>query len=112
MARRSRPAPDNLPRPYHWSDDAACRGIPTAVFFPAGKGGVPMKIESAYAKSFCTGCPVIASCLTHALTNREDFGVWGGLDEDERAEMVRQARLEAERRRRREREQARGKAVA
>lgn len=109
MPRPSRYAPQNLPRPWHWTDDAACRDVPTAVFFPAGSGaGAGADVE--YAKSFCQRCPVLSSCLAHALTHREDYGVWGGLDEDERADMVRKARLEAERNRRREREQARAAA--
>ncbi|WP_433856735.1 WhiB family transcriptional regulator [Streptomyces kronopolitis] len=113
MARPSRYAPDNLPRPRHWTQDAACAGEKTAVFFPAGTTGTPIEIDVQYAKTFCDRCPVRGQCLAHALTFREDHGVWGGLDENERAEMIRQARLEAERRRRREREeQARAGAAA
>ncbi|WP_199570596.1 WhiB family transcriptional regulator [Streptomyces murinus] len=92
-----------LPRPHHWSDDAACAGTETAVFFPVGKGGVPASVDAAYAKTFCNRCPVRAECLTHALTRREDYGVWGGLDEDERAELLRQARRAAEKERRQQR---------
>ncbi|MEC3995239.1 WhiB family transcriptional regulator [Actinacidiphila sp. DG2A-62] len=111
MPRIPRPADHvTLPRPHHWSDDAACRGIDTAEFFPAGKGGVPASVEAAYAKSFCERCPVQPDCLGHALTYREDYGVWGGLDEDERAELLRQARRAAERQRRQEREKAKADA--
>ncbi|BBA98277.1 putative WhiB family transcriptional regulator [Actinacidiphila reveromycinica] len=92
-----------MPRPYHWSDDAACSGTETAVFFPVGRSGVPASVDAAYAKTFCTPCPVRSECLTHALNHREDYGVWGGLDEDERAELLRQARRAAERQRRQER---------
>ncbi|MBA0053488.1 WhiB family transcriptional regulator [Streptomyces sp. AJS327] len=84
-------------------DDAACQGVPTAAFFPAGAGGVPASIDAEYAKRVCAGCPVKSQCLTHALTFREDYGVWGGLDEHERAELLRRARREAENQRRRER---------
>ena len=99
-----------LPRPHHWSDDAACAGEDTATFFPVGKGGVPASVDAAYAKSFCIRCPVRSDCLAHALTCREDYGVWGGLDEDERAELLRQARRAAERQRRQEREGAKADA--
>ncbi|QKW07002.1 WhiB family transcriptional regulator [Streptomyces sp. NA04227] len=113
MPRPSRYAPDNLPRPYHWTQDAACAGEPTALFFPAGTSGAPIELDVQYAKTFCNRCLVRDQCLTHAMTYREDYGVWGGLDERERAEMIRQARLEAERRRRREREErARASAAA
>lgn len=106
MARRPRPAPDNLPRPYHWSHDAACRGIETAAFFPAGADGVPVKLEIQYAKSLCVPCPVRSACLAYALTRPEHYGVWGGMDEEERAELLRVARRAAERARRQERERA------
>ncbi|MFE0766120.1 WhiB family transcriptional regulator [Streptomyces smyrnaeus] len=111
MPRPSRYAPDNLPRPYHWSDDAVCQGEETALFFPAGKNGVPVTDEQ-YAKTFCSRCPVRIDCLRHALTFREDYGVWGGFSESERAEMLREARLEAERRRRRELKERRAQEAA
>ncbi|WP_350205417.1 WhiB family transcriptional regulator [Streptomyces sp. 2P-4] len=103
MPRPSRYAPDNLPRPRHWMDDAVCSGMETAVFFPVGSKGVPAKVHAEYAKSFCRRCPVRSTCLQHALTFREEYGVWGGLDEDERAELLREARRAAERQRRQER---------
>jgi len=102
MPRPSRYAPDNLPRPWHWSDDAKCVGVETAVFFPVGAGGVPAQMHAEYAKTFCRVCPVQATCLAHALTSREEYGVWGGLDEDERAELLREVRRAAERQRRQE----------
>jgi WhiB family redox-sensing transcriptional regulator len=102
----------SLPRPYHWSDDAACSGMDTAIFFPVGKGGVPASVEAEYAKSFCQACPVRSECLAYALTHREDYGVWGGLGEEERASLLRQARRAAERQRRREREKEKADAAA
>ncbi|MFF3096732.1 MULTISPECIES: WhiB family transcriptional regulator [Streptomyces] len=101
MARPSKYAPDTRPRAPHWSDDAACVGAEAAVFFPVGAKGVPAQIYALHAKSFCRRCPVRAECLQHALTFPEKFGVWGGLDEGERAELRRDARRAAERERRR-----------
>lgn len=106
MARPSRYAPDNLPRPWDWTDDAACSGVATAVFFPTGQKGVPVELDASYAKTFCGRCPVRSTCLAHALTYREDYGVWGGLDEHERAVLLRDARRAAEKERRREKEVA------
>jgi WhiB family redox-sensing transcriptional regulator len=37
-------------------------------------------------------CPVRAQCAAHALTVREPYGVWGGLTEDEREELMGRAR--------------------
>ncbi|WP_225846953.1 WhiB family transcriptional regulator [Streptomyces sp. HPF1205] len=107
MPRPSRYAPDTLPRPRTWKDDAACRGVDTSVFFPAGRNSASVESEAQYAKTFCAACPVRATCLSHALAHREDYGVWGGLDENERADLIRQTRLAAERQRRRARERER-----
>lgn len=37
-------------------------------------------------------CPVRAECAAHALAVREPYGVWGGLTEDEREELMGRAR--------------------
>lgn len=36
------------------------------------------------AKQICYLCPVKESCLEHAMVNKEEFGVWGGMTEKER----------------------------
>jgi WhiB family redox-sensing transcriptional regulator len=108
MPRIPRPTDHvTLPRPRHWSDDAACKGVDTAEFFPASSSG-----GTAYAKKFCQRCPVQPDCLRHALTHREVYGVWGGLDEGERAELLREARRAAERQRRQQREREKADASA
>lgn len=35
-------------------------------------------------KAICRACPVRAECLDWALATREPFGIWGGLNEEER----------------------------
>lgn len=45
----------------------------------------------AYAKALCTACPVIVECLDYALSAGEDYGVWGGMTEDERRAVRRKA---------------------
>ena len=42
------------------------------------------------AKIVCQRCPVIAECLADALDNRTEFGVWGGMTERERRQLLRQ----------------------
>lgn len=39
-------------------------------------------------KSICAGCPVLTECLSHALDNRIEFGVWGGLTERQRRALL------------------------
>lgn len=41
------------------------------------------------AKAICRGCSVIAECGDFALANRETDGVWGGMDPEERAVVLR-----------------------
>ncbi|HVE62902.1 MAG TPA: WhiB family transcriptional regulator [Mycobacteriales bacterium] len=41
------------------------------------------------AKQLCMGCPVRAECLSDALDNRVEFGVWGGMTERERRALLR-----------------------
>ena len=36
------------------------------------------------AKRVCAGCEVVVECRDYALATRQPFGVWGGLDEEER----------------------------
>lgn len=47
------------------------------------------EVGVAAAKAVCNGCDVRAACLEYALRWREDAGVYGGVDEKERAEMRR-----------------------
>lgn len=51
--------------------------------FPEGK-------DQKRAKAICMGCPVRAECLAEALDNRIEWGVWGGMTERERRQLLRQ----------------------
>lgn len=84
--------PDTLTTydPDDWRLDAACRDLDTAIFFPESEEAV------AAAKAVCAACPVREACLEFALITRQDDGVWGGLDENERR-RVRRRRQEAAR---------------
>ncbi|MER6559793.1 WhiB family transcriptional regulator [Streptomyces sp. NPDC001027] len=99
MPRPSRFAPGGLPRPPHWSDDAACRDSrDEAVFFPEDFGVGLAHIIAAEAKAYCGRCPVREACLAAALERREPAGVWGGLDSDERRAIRRRQQRRARRR--------------
>jgi WhiB family redox-sensing transcriptional regulator len=76
--------------PDGWRERAACRNMDTAVFFPESDE------ETAVAKAVCAACPVRGACLDFALLTRQDDGVWGGLDENERR-RVRRRRQDAAR---------------
>lgn len=66
-----------------WSNRAACLRAEPEVFFPVGSGGVALD-EITAAKAICASCAVLAECREYALSSRQPFGVWGGLDEEQR----------------------------
>ena len=74
-----------------WRQQAACRLMPAEMFFPVGTSGMAIE-EATAAKAVCGQCEVTEPCLTFALDSRQEFGVWGGKDEEERREMVRRAK--------------------
>ncbi|MDH6143508.1 MULTISPECIES: WhiB family transcriptional regulator [Kitasatospora] len=75
---------------WNWQLRAACRSVDTSLFFhPFGERGEAHDNREQAAKQVCARCPVRDACLSHALRVREPYGVWGGLTEDERAELLR-----------------------
>ncbi len=73
-----------------WQQRAACKGPQSAVFFPPSQ---PERKEAREererrAKSICASCPVRLPCLDYALSIKEPHGIWGGLNEAERRELV------------------------
>lgn len=72
-----------------WRRQAACRGVDPEVFYPVNDE------DAEEAKEICAGCPVRQPCLEWALSDRERFGVWGGLTERERRRLLRQRRKTA-----------------
>lgn len=73
------PRGDDLywPELPEWQRGAPCIGM-TTVFFSTSPPSI------AAAKAVCAGCDVKLDCRRWALDNNECWGVWGGLDEDER----------------------------
>lgn len=43
------------------------------------------------ARELCGACPIQNVCLSYALDNGEEFGVWGGLSARERRLLIRRA---------------------
>ncbi len=71
-----------------WRRQAACLEMSTDLFFPIGQTGTAWT-EANRAKSICSGCSVRAHCLAFALATNQQFGVWGGYDEEERRQVRR-----------------------
>lgn len=74
---------------WEWQLLGSCRGADTELFFhPEGERGPRRTGREAAAKAVCAGCPVLLQCRTHALLSREPYGVWGGLSEHEREDLL------------------------
>lgn len=81
--------PSPLSESWSWQAQAACRGMPSARFFhPWNERGGERDRRIAQAKQICARCPVVDSCLQHALQAHEMYGIWGGLSEDERLALL------------------------
>ena len=74
-----------------WSDAAACRGVEGLLFFsPEVSESKDARLRrERQAKQLCADCPVRENCLSTALTQRESYGIWGGLTEIERRALLR-----------------------
>ncbi|SFA91136.1 WhiB family transcriptional regulator, redox-sensing transcriptional regulator [Amycolatopsis marina] len=78
---------------WEWQRLGNCRNLDSSVFFhPDGERGFARSDRVARAKQVCRSCRVIVECRHHALTAQEPFGVWGGLDEQERRDAIRRRR--------------------
>jgi WhiB family redox-sensing transcriptional regulator len=71
--------PDDA-RSAYW-DDANCRDMDAEDFFAE-----PQRDREAYnrAKRACEACVIRGRCLDYALKAPEQYGIWGGLDANER----------------------------
>ena len=76
------------PSPQPWTRDAACAACDPDLFFPAERRDPAI----GDAKRVCAGCPVQADCLDYSLATRQEHGIWGGVDEWERAALPGQQR--------------------
>ncbi len=65
-----------------WTARSACRTADPDELFVTGAA-------QNRAKAVCMGCPVRTECLSDALDNRVEFGVWGGMTERERRALLR-----------------------
>ena len=77
--------------PGEWWEQAACRDRNAELFFHSDHERGPSRaMRAAKAKAVCATCPVVALCLEYALAQPEPYGIWGGLDEQEREKLLRE----------------------
>ncbi|MEU6602912.1 WhiB family transcriptional regulator [Streptomyces flaveolus] len=65
-----------------WFEQASCCSIDPEELFAED-------LTQRTVKVLCTDCPVRIECLAHALDNRINHGVWGGMTERERRALLR-----------------------
>jgi WhiB family transcriptional regulator, redox-sensing transcriptional regulator len=84
-----------------WQAQAACRGGVEIFFAPLSSERKEHRLSrERQAKAICRACDVRDACLAHALQFDEPHGVWGGLTEGERADLLTRADIDAYGRRR------------
>jgi WhiB family redox-sensing transcriptional regulator len=71
-----------------WHSRAACKTADPDLFFPPPSRAKKRSRRGFRAKAICAACPVRTECLEYAVDNRIEFGVWGGLNEDERPRAI------------------------
>jgi WhiB family redox-sensing transcriptional regulator len=67
---------------WNWRGAARCRTVDAEELFVTGA-------QQREVRQLCQTCPVRTECLAHALDNRIEFGVWGGMTERERRALLR-----------------------
>ena len=80
---------------FDWRHRAACLDEDPELFFPVGDTG-PALLQIAEAKAVCNRCDVVDQCLRWALETGQNFGVAGGMSEDERLGGKRRAKRAAD----------------
>lgn len=62
-----------------WKNNANCRNMDTALFFPDLGGNIPQ-----FVREVCWDCSVIEDCLWYANETHSTQGVFGGMSPSER----------------------------
>ena len=70
--------------PGTWVAEAVCAQSDPELFYPE-QGAT----NHHTVKAMCRQCPVQTECLTFALDNNEQYGIWGGYGVKERTSMRR-----------------------
>ena len=72
----------------NWRSERNCIDTHPKVFFSG------YLRDEEIAKAICASCSVRKECLQEAQNNGEDYGIWGGLNPEERFKSFLQQRLQ------------------
>jgi len=61
---------------------ALCAQVDPDLWFPKHEGD-----NGTAAIKICGSCPVLTLCLTYAVENNIEYGVWGGMSANQRVRM-------------------------
>lgn len=64
-----------------WRSEKNCEGYPVSIFY----SGYPR--DEQIAKAICSKCTVSKQCLDEAMKENEEFGIWGGMNPQERSNV-------------------------
>ena len=77
-----------------WPSEAqpACYGNPEPFYDDHRIESAPHIRAEREAKALCADCPIRNACLTWAIKHKEEYGIWGGLSPEERANLRKRKR--------------------
>jgi WhiB family redox-sensing transcriptional regulator len=75
----------------NWRQSAACRGMNAEMFHPFSE----RDFRLGESRAVCAGCPVRDECGEYGIAH-EEFGVYGGLSENERRKIRRERQIRLE----------------
>lgn len=82
---------------WEWQYEGACRDAdPESFFLDPNMRGLNKKTKELNAIKVCNTCPVKQECLDHALSVPEYFGVWGGMTEEQRLQILKKRGFKVE----------------
>jgi len=71
-----------------WLDAASCRTVDPEIFF-ADTTDEKSRRQIKEARDICGSCLVMNECLDYAIQNKIPYGIFGGLDPEERNKVSR-----------------------
>jgi WhiB family redox-sensing transcriptional regulator len=63
-------------------------------FHPDGERGPARLRRENRAKAVCLACPVLEMCRKHALAVQEPYGIWGGMSEADRLNLLKMGKID------------------
>lgn len=80
---------DYRPADTSWHHQGTCTPQDQHFFYhPENERGSTRRARANAAKAICRECPIRKTCREQSLATREQYGVWGGLSEDERGQLL------------------------